>query len=506
VTVSSLKPTILLTGATGLLGRFVLARLLQDRQDVVVLVRGAPHESAHQKVEAALTAFEKLCWLPRPRVVIGDLSNNRLSLTDDDLHYLASRPLQIIHCAASIRFQRDEATDEPYRTNVQGTRHLLQLCEQWQVTAFHYVSTAYVGSRSPLASLPERLTTTDDMGGNDYENSKIMAEQLVADSTHLGHKTIHRPSIIVGDSQSGFTSTFHGFYAPLHIGYQLAAQFGFAPEAGNWFRQQLDMRADDSKNLVPVNWVAEVIVRTVQSEAATPGENGEARVFHWTNPHPVPCGSLQDAIVAAIGQEFSARQPHTPSHSQSAVSSADFRQLMQVYEAYFNCDPTFDNSRARATCPQLPCPVVDSELLKKLADFAIAHNFGWPKVKLSVVPHSALRTALRELPPTVEPHKFCFELRLLGPGALELLRFTRVAGRWHALDGKEGALTNHNGATPPASLTIPMDTLADCFNGKTSLALAFEQGCCIMEGQLPEDWLALIEHWMEDIRTRIVHA
>ncbi len=486
-----------------------MARLLRIGCEVGVLMRSTPYASAAARLEEAVAICEQNGLLPRPRILEGDLSRQLLGLSIPDRQWLASRPLCIIHCAASIRFQRVEESGEPFTTNVQGTEQLLTLCQKLDVQAFHYVSTAYVGSRVQSGLALESLPAPNAVGGNDYEQSKIMAERSVAAAAHLGKKTIHRPSIIVGDSQSGFTSTYHGFYAPLQIGFQLAKQFGFSSAATAWFRQQLGLQPKDNKNLVPVDWVAECIVQTVVNDISTAKERDNALVLHWTNPHPAPCASMQAAIGSAI--ERVSDEPFNATHqAQQAVTPPDFRQLMQVYESYFNSDPNFDNTQAQAACPQLPCPPVDAALLGKLADFAIAHNFGWPKSPPSAVPHAALRTALRnglrELPQTVDELDFRLELRLLGPGAPELLRFIRVAGRWLTLDSWEGMLANSNRVSPTTLLTIPIDTLADCFNGKTSLALAFEQGCCIMEGQLPEDWLAVVEHWMEDVRTRIVHA
>ena len=58
------------------------------------------------------------------------------------------------------------------------------------------------------------LETELDVGqtpGNDYEHSKIEAERLVRAADWLDPPTIYRPSIIVGDSRTGYTATFHGF-------------------------------------------------------------------------------------------------------------------------------------------------------------------------------------------------------------------------------------------------------------------------------------------------------
>ncbi len=498
----SSRPTFLLTGATGLLGRFVLARLLQSRCDVAVLVRPSAQWSAQQRLEDALGTREQSGWLPRPRVLAGDLSDNRLRLADADIQWLGTRRLCVIHCAASIRFQRDEASDEPYRTNVHGTQHLLEFCRNRKVEGFHYVSTAYVGSRTINPPAREGLPDADAVGGNDYEQSKIAAERLVAACTHIGPKTIHRPSIIVGDSQTGFTSTYHGFYAPLNICYQLAKQFGFTPEAGSWFRQQLGLAPDDTKNLVPVDWVAEAITQVVVAGVSTAIAAGDALVLHWTNPSPVPCASLQDAIAGAVERVTALQSSSVLRPNLALPNPAEFRQSMQVYESYFNSDPIFDNSRAKEVCPHLPCPEVDAALLAKLSQFALAHHFGWPKPQPSQISHAGLVDRLRGFPTLRALFCHSFVLCLLGPGSPESLQFAEDAGRWYAISRSEIQLAQSSEGGPPLVMTTTISILADWFARKTSLALAFEQGCCIMEGKLPENWLTLLEHWMEDVRTK----
>ena len=62
--------------------------------------------------------------------------------------------------------------------------------------------------------------------GNVYEKTKLQAELMVrAAGTErwLDRATIYRPSIIVGDSQTGYTTTYHGFYAPLKLAHTMAS-------------------------------------------------------------------------------------------------------------------------------------------------------------------------------------------------------------------------------------------------------------------------------------------
>src|SRR2546428_9791255 len=66
---------ILLTGATGLLGRYLLRNLLLADVPVAVVVRGIPRPSAEDRVEALMGTWEHVLQppLPQPQVVEGDI-------------------------------------------------------------------------------------------------------------------------------------------------------------------------------------------------------------------------------------------------------------------------------------------------------------------------------------------------------------------------------------------------------------------------------------------------
>lgn len=499
---------MLLTGASGLLGRFVLARLLAGGRDVAVIVRPTYCWTAAQRVDEALAPCEQQAWLPRPRTLAGDLNDDGLALGDEDCRWLSQRPIEVLHCAASIRFQCDSASGEPYRTNVDGTRNLLEVCRRLDVRAFHYVSTAYVGCRvDPAAGRVNEVVVPDiASGGNDYEKSKIEAEQLIARCPYIGDKTIHRPSIIVGDSQSSFTSTYHGFYAPLQIGYQLAKHNGFSAEAGQWFRHQLGLQPEDSKNIVPVDWVAEAIVRTMNmnSSSCAPATSVRPRILHWTNPHPVPCELLQESITTAIEHSSSDKQSAQAAQTRDNPSdeiplSGDFREQMRVYESYFRSDPAFDDCQSRVLVPDLPCPVVDRAMLLRLAKFAIEQNFGWPKPLPKALPHQSLVATLRHFPLSSGPCERQLVLRLLGPGAPETLAYGRHNQSWCLVPAAANSLP----ISASGTLTAPLSLLADCLSGKTNLPLAIEQGYCIMEGLPSHECLALAEHWVHSLHTSL---
>ena len=492
-------PTYLLSGSTGLVGRYLLAGLLRGGQHVAVLVRSSSRGNACQRIEESLSSFEHECLLPRPRVIEANLLAPRLGIGEEELAWLRMRPISVIHCAASIRFVETPDSGEPYRTNVDGTRELLDVCRTLNVVDFHHVSTAYVGSRAGTNVITEKWINDDGLAGNDYELSKIRAERVIRDCDWLPSRTIHRPSIVVGDSLSGYTSTFHGFYAPLQIGAQYARAFGFSRAAGDRFRQQLGISETDSKNLVPVDWVAKSIVSVATSAAESP-TLGSARILHWTNPLPVPCTEMQSAIVDAIERRFGGKRELPQQESHLALPGADeFRQQLGVYESYFGNDPTFDTRHSQKyTSGTAGCPRVDYTLLSKLADFALENNFGWPKPPLPVRPHQSLLKALVAFPsaPAASNSSCTVSLQLLGPGARECLNFQHGSQGWFQTAAHAEKAANH------MDWRISVGKLHDCIIGRIDPIQAIDEGYWGIQGSPPDGLLEIVNAWVNDVSSQ----
>jgi thioester reductase-like protein len=210
---------ILLTGATGFVGMELLVRLLErgDR-DVVALVRARGDRAAQARMDSVLELLFAPDALPaaraRVRAVAGDLERRDLGLAAGTRDRLASEISAVAHCAASIRF--DLGLDDARRVNVSGTNAVLRLARHAQARGalerFVHVSTAYVaGERDGRASESERYV--GQRFRNTYEQTKLEAESLVGDSGLAA--SILRPSIVVGDSVTGWTPAFNVIYWPL---------------------------------------------------------------------------------------------------------------------------------------------------------------------------------------------------------------------------------------------------------------------------------------------------
>src|SRR6185437_12106152 len=175
----------LVTGATGMLGSYIVRGLLAEGYEVRALVR---HPDA-------------AAWLGRMnvRLMRGDLADGA------SIRRAASGCDVVFHAAAFIGPQSEW---EPFRAgNVEGTRRVLDACAASGARLVHVSSTAVYGDtrlmhptvdeETPLPALPER---------DAYGRSKQEAERLVTDAHDRGHAwcTIVRPPTMYGERDRQF--------------------------------------------------------------------------------------------------------------------------------------------------------------------------------------------------------------------------------------------------------------------------------------------------------------
>lgn len=366
---------ILLTGATGLLGRYLLKDLLLADVPVAVLVRGSRRQSGADRIESLMATWEDFLEqeLPRPYVLEGDICEPFLGLDSDARHWVDQNCDSILHNAASLSFVATSEDSEPYRSNIKGTQHALDLCRETGIRDFHHVSTAYVAGLRTGRIMENDLDVGQQMS-NPYEESKMAAEKLVRSADFLSPPTIYRPAIIVGDSQTGFTSTFHGFYACLELAHTLVSSMGMAGSnsIGTGDKKtRISLDGTETKNFIPVDWVSEVISYLVTH----PQHHGQT--YHLTPRERVTAEMIRDVLEHAYafkGTEFSGYGK--PLDNPTEIEQLFYEQI-RVYSSYWRDDPEFDTSNLNAACPHLPCPTMDRDLLDMLSAKAMAMDFRW---------------------------------------------------------------------------------------------------------------------------------
>ncbi|GHT18490.1 hypothetical protein FACS1894189_6460 [Planctomycetales bacterium] len=379
------KEYIFLTGATGLLGSGMLCSLLNRSTPVAVLARPGKKTSAERRIEKICTHWEEENGqiLSRPVVFSGNLLDP--AWLDEQKKWFAQNCKSVIHCAASLTFYGTQ-DDEPWLSNVEGTKRILALCEKANVEELHYVSTAYVAGSS------EKFYEKDiDIGQtlrNDYEQSKFNAEKLVRAADFLNDLTVYRPSIVVGDSQTGYTATFHGFYAVLKLAHTLVQRLPFGSTSGRGLLTALGMKGTEHKNFVPVDWVVNVFDHIFQHT------EHHGKTYHLTTPEPPLLTDFVDMVQDAVETFSTLANEQDPHKADEKWFFENYLSEVQIYRAYLQDDPQFDSTNTQTAAPHLPCPVMDRELMLFLARYAILSRFG--KQKLALSPRSAKLNVVEE--------------------------------------------------------------------------------------------------------------
>lgn len=371
---------LLLTGATGLLGEYLLRDLTRLGLPLAVIARSSGRRSAADRIEDIFAKLERVerRAMPRPVVLEGDLLQPLLGLSPAACGWVRAHCDALLHNAASLQFIEDPRSGEPYRSNVQGTAEMLALCESTGIKHLHHVSTAYVcGNRRGRILETDALDPT--AAGNDYEASKIHSELMVREFAALESLVIYRPAIIVGDHRTGYTSTFHGFYVPLQLSQAMRTS-GHAPRGlpPEMVMSTLGLSGEERKNFVPVDWISAAISRGVTDQSG----RFRGRTIHLAPSKRVTLAAMSNVIAESLDTQTGENQAAGTTSSAPAATRDPsqvldfFRQQMGIYQAYWRDDPEFDGTAVAELLPDLPCPEVDHQSMLRLCRYALRTNFG----------------------------------------------------------------------------------------------------------------------------------
>lgn len=481
---------LLLTGATGLLGRSLLRDLAAAGRRVAVVVRGSKTATAVERVDELLRDWREVAGVDVecPVVLEGDLAAAGLGLRPEQHDWVARNVREVIHSAASLSFQRREADGEPYTSNVTGTRNVLSLCRSAGIRRLHHVSSAYVcGLRE--GTILEAELDVGQTSGNDYERSKIISESEARAAEFLDTCTIHRPSIIVGDLVHGFTNTFHGFYKPLRIVQPFVEAFAGADLEPGSLLEVLGMTGRERKNLVPVDWVSAAMTRIILDREL------HGRTYHLTADEGTSVGTLC-RVFEALALEMAAasrRQRETqgvaarPSAFDPATLGKLFLDQMHVYRAYWRDDPHFDARNTRRALPDLPAPVLDEATIGRLCRFAITNQFRWPplgRAAQAVAARSALEASFGAAEWTAAPGENVIGLAATGAGG----------GQWTlaVADGRPVALHVGLPAAGFPTVHLAARVLAALLEGAPTVDAVRRAAGLVVEGGSPTDQAAAL--------------
>ena len=266
------------TGATGFIGRHLVAELLKREGTIYALVR----EGSRGKLDALVQRLGAREGRIKP--VTGDLSKPRLGVEGFD-----AQIDHLFHLAAVYDVEADEESSE--RANVDGTKHVIEFANSQDVGRFHHVSSIAVAG-TYRGVFQEDMFDEGQKLPHHYHHTKYEAERLVREGVQA-KILVYRPGIVVGHSETGEMDKIDGPYYFFKLLQKLRHAL---PE---WF--PLAGPEGGQTNIVPVDFVARAMDHIGHlADADLPGDT-----FHLVNPEPMSVGgALNEFAKAAHAPQF----------------------------------------------------------------------------------------------------------------------------------------------------------------------------------------------------------
>ena len=456
---------LFLTGATGLLGRYLVRDLLVRGRHLALLARGSHHETAQQRIESIISYWETELNrpLPRPVVLEGDICQAGLGLSASDQKWVEQHCDEVVHSAASLTFHAD-GSGEPWNSNFGGTENVLQLMRKARLTRLHYVSTAYVcGLREG------RIMESDlDHGQtfrNDYEQSKLPAEKLVRQADFLDSLTVYRPAVIAGDSVTGYTSAYHGIYLYLRLMALLVPRQPLGPDGKRQTPCRVRLHGDETRNVITVDWVSAIMTHLIM----TPSAHG--KTFHMAPAQPLTAKELINAgytFFNSSGIEWVGDREIDPATYNAF--EAEIIPAMNMYENYQRTDPVFDCTNLLEHAGHIPCPAITEKVIHRFIEFGQQDRWGKRRqraVQADCSMYENLRLIAVDSETFSRDYRPLVGLDILGPGG----------GQWTLGVNAAGKLASNLGLdfATPSLIRLAMDDFKNLIQALHNSG-AFEAG------------------------------
>ncbi|MBO6936335.1 MAG: SDR family oxidoreductase [Deltaproteobacteria bacterium] len=317
----------LVTGfPTSFLAVRVVRRLLEDPAMEVRLVVQETSLPRARELLGELQAGE------RARILIGDAAALDLGLSGAEIMALAEEVELIHHCVAATYLGVQKKTAE--RINVGTARETLELAELAKnLKRLVFWSTAMVAGKRKGRVLENEL----EPGGpfrNVVERTRMRAERMVREVRSTVPTTILRPSLVVGDSQTGEIDRLDGPYLLVLLMLNAPADLR-VPLAG---------RGSVPLNLVPIDYVVEAGLHIASQEASL------GRTFHLVDPAPPTTREVFERIAAILGK--AAPRGTVPTRLATTLMRTPglerYANVPRTFLEQLGTEVTYDDRNARA--------------------------------------------------------------------------------------------------------------------------------------------------------------
>jgi thioester reductase-like protein len=370
---------IFITGSTGYLGAHVAAGLLQGHAEPLnLLVRASDIRQAEGRLWRALQLhidFPVFYNFLRSRInlFLGDLTESKFGLSDQDYERLTETTDSIIHCAASLNRRSEKSC---LNVNLRGTLEVIRLATRIHsrqgLRRFSHVSTvAVAGQRKNEVVNEDEAIDWNRSDYDPYARTKKFCEHMIRELLPDVPRTIFRPSIILGDSRYAETTQF-----------DMVRAFVFL--AG---LPVLPFRPNDRLDIVNVDFVADSIV-TLHQKAKPLHE-----IYHLSS-------GTQSQTYRQLTETLSRMQRKRPPlflpvlegpfrtvvnwlANRRGTSVGYGASLLKVFLPYLVYNTVFDNTRVVSETGRTPTPFSSYSypLLKFSKETHFTYKYrDWPDV------------------------------------------------------------------------------------------------------------------------------
>lgn len=328
---------ILLTGATGFLGVHILSALLEKYPCTCIscFVRSEEKLRKHWAYMFDNAHFPE----DRIRIIKGDLTKEKLGMSDEDYSYCREQIAAVYHCAADVRHFGN--WDTSYSINTIGTEHIIELCLA-AGAVLHHISTISVNGYV-LTTMEKKLSdefTEDNLfvgqryRENVYVHSKYLAEKAILEArTHGLKANIYRVGNLLWRSYDGKfqeNREAHDFYMLTHSFLNLGVNV----------KEYADLEVD----LTAVDRCAEAITSLAASSLN--------QTYHIATPNTV---TWQDYLNMVSGMDIPVvSMPEFTDLMHRHANDADYGFLFAYFATLENMDAAmFPVGKKRKTVQKL---------------------------------------------------------------------------------------------------------------------------------------------------------
>lgn len=378
--------SIVLTGATGFLGAYLMAGLLERGYQVTVLGRASKEVRLSDRLTGLLRWFgiddpgESLCSME------ADFSKKHLGIEDAAYARLCAGTGRIIHCASDTSFvERNRA--RVIESNVNSLPALLDFAAEAKAEHLYYVSTAYAAGRCEGVCLETPIA--NHYFNNIYEESKAQAEAIIQRfcKNQGVPLSILRPSIVYGDSKTGSSLKFNALYYPvksllyirdiyakdiLEQGGKRSRHWGvrLGDDGVLFLPMSIYLSHGGSVNLIPVDYFVEVALSIVEHS-----ESG--RIYHITNHNPPSMTTLLEYAERFLGvRGIQLLWNSSGTNPKPNPAEELFDRFIEPYRPYLSDRRVFDRSGTKSIDSGLSAPPFTYDIFERCMKYAVACDWG----------------------------------------------------------------------------------------------------------------------------------